>query len=64
MVPKDQLQEAVENIQSRKLVSEIKKLLSYDPESINDDVKTALKEGYDAIENLKKVIELKILKHF
>jgi hypothetical protein len=53
MVPQTHLQEAVENIQSRKLVSEIKKLLSYDPDSINDDVKTALKEGYDAIESLK-----------
>jgi len=53
LIPKDHLKEAVENIQSRKLVQEIKKMLSYDPEGINDDVKTALKEGYDAIENLK-----------
>jgi hypothetical protein len=53
MVPENHLHEAVENIQSRKLVSEIKKLLSYDPESVNDDVKVALKEGYDAIESLK-----------
>ena len=59
MVPQDQLHEAVENIQSRKLVNEIKKLLSYDPESINDDVKVALKEGYDAIENLKKELNEK-----
>ena len=59
MVPQDQLKEAVENIQSRKLVSEMKKLLSYDPDSINDDVKTALKEGYDAIETLKSEINEK-----
>lgn len=59
MVPEKDLNEAVENIQSRKLVSEIKKLLSYDPESINSDVKLALKEGYDAIENLKKEVNNK-----
>jgi putative lipoic acid-binding regulatory protein len=53
MIPRDHLKEAVENIQARKLVQEMKKLLSYDPEGINDDVKTALKEGYDAIEGLK-----------
>lgn len=53
MIPQDHLKEAVENIQSRKLVQEMKKLLSYDPESVNDDVKVALKEGYDAIEKLK-----------
>ena len=53
MVPKEHLKEAVENIQARKLVQEMKKLLSYDPEGINDDVKVALKEGYDAIETLK-----------
>lgn len=59
MVPKDQLSEAVENIQSRKLVSEIKKLLSYDPDSVNEDVKTALREGYDAIETLKSDLNVK-----
>ena len=59
LVPKEHLKEAVENIQSRKLVQEIKKLLSYDPEGINDDVKTALKEGYDAIESLKSQLNEK-----
>jgi hypothetical protein len=53
MIPKNHLQEAVENIHSRKLVSEIKKLLSYDPEAISEDVKMALKEGYNSIEKLK-----------
>ena len=53
LIPRDHLKEAVENIQARKLVQEMKKLLSYDPEGINEDVKTALKEGYDAIEGLK-----------
>lgn len=59
MIPKQHLKEAVENIQARKLVQEMKKLLSYDPEGINDDVKTALKEGYDAIEGLKSQLNEK-----
>lgn len=53
LIPQNHLKEAVENIQSRKLVQEMKKLLSFDPESVNSEVKTALKEGYDAIEGLK-----------
>lgn len=59
MVPESHLKEAVENIQSRKLVAEMKKLLSFDPDSVNSEIKTALKEGYDAIESLKSELNEK-----
>lgn len=59
LIPVDHLKEAVENIEARKLVNEIKKIVSYDPESLTPEFKEALKEGHDTIESLRKEVNEK-----
>lgn len=66
LVPVEQLEEAVKNINATRVLGEIKKLLAFSPEELGEDVKNAVKESYDTIESLKgefngKVKELMVV---
>lgn len=52
-VPEFQLEEAVANTYAKNTLSKIKKLISIDPEYINENVKNALVTGKQAIDDLK-----------
>lgn len=52
-VPSFQLEEAVANTYAKNTLSRIKKLISIDPEYINENVKQALVTGKTAIDDLK-----------
>ena len=52
-IPSLQLEEAVANTYAKNTLSKIKKLISIDPEYINENVKEALTTGKRAIDNLK-----------
>lgn len=59
-IPNGQLKEAVENIRSRKMIEEIKKIVAIDPEFISENFKDALKDGHDTIEKLRGELNGKI----
>lgn len=59
-IPTSQLKEAVENIRARKLIEEIKKVVSVDEEFVNENFKTALKDGHSTIETLREEVNAKI----
>lgn len=52
-IPADQLKEAVQNIHARKLIDQIKQIVSVDEEFISENFKDALKDGHKQIEELK-----------
>jgi hypothetical protein len=52
-VPSFQLEEAVENVYAKNTLAKIKKIISVDPEYINENVKEALTVGKKAIDDLK-----------
>lgn len=52
-IPSFQLEEAVANTYARNTLSKIKKLISVDPEYINENVRAALVTGKTAIDDLK-----------
>lgn len=52
-IPSLQLEEAVSNVYAKNTLSKIKKLISVDPEYINENVKEALNTGKKAIDSLK-----------
>lgn len=52
-VPSFQLEEAVENVYAKNTLAKIKKIISIDPEYINENVKEALTTGKKAIDSLK-----------
>ena len=52
-IPADQLKEAVQNIHARKLIDQIKQIVSVDEEFISENFKEALKDGHKQIEDLK-----------
>lgn len=60
VIPQKQLQEAVENSRSRRMISEIKKIVAVDPEFIDENFKEALKDGHDRIEQLREALDAKI----
>jgi hypothetical protein len=54
VVPTQQVNEAVENIRSRKVLDEIRKLVGINEEFINSEIKDALIDGKTTIDSLKK----------
>lgn len=54
IVPKDQISEAVENIQARKTLDQIRNLVAIDESYIDGEVKEALVDGKKTIDSLKK----------
>jgi hypothetical protein len=54
VVPTSQVNEAVENIRSRKVLDEIRKLVGINEEFINGEIKDALIDGKTTIDSLKK----------
>jgi hypothetical protein len=54
VVPTTQVNEAVENIRSRKVLDEVRKLVGINEEFINGEIKDALVDGKTTIDSLKK----------
>lgn len=54
IVPKDQISEAVENIQARKTLDRIREIVAVDENYIDNEVKEALIDGKNTINSLKK----------
>lgn len=54
VVPTQQVNEAVENIRSRKILDEIRKLVGINEEFVNSEIKEALIDGKTTIDSLKK----------
>jgi len=54
VVPTSQVNEAVENIRSRKVLDEVRKLVGINEEFINAEIKEALVDGKTTIDSLKK----------
>jgi hypothetical protein len=54
VVPTTQVNEAVENIRSRKILDEVRKLVGINEEFINGEIKDALIDGKTTIDSLKK----------
>jgi hypothetical protein len=54
VVPTTQVNEAVENIRSRKVLDEIRRLVGINEEFINGEIKDALVDGKTTIDSLKK----------
>jgi DNA-binding protein YbaB len=54
MIPKEQIQEAVENTKSRKVLDQIKSLVSIDEDYITDTIREALTDGKNRISSLQQ----------
>lgn len=54
VVPTQQVNEAVENIRSRKILDEVRKLVGINEEFVNSEIKDALIDGKNTIDSLKK----------
>jgi hypothetical protein len=54
VTPKDQISEAVQNIQSKKIVDQIRLLVGINEEFVDGEVKEALVDGKRTIDSLKK----------
>lgn len=54
VVPTSQVNEAVENIRSRKILDEVRKLVGINEEFVNGEIKDALIDGKNTIDSLKK----------
>jgi hypothetical protein len=52
-IPQTQLDEAVANTAARNQIEKIKEIISFDPSSLNEDVKKVITLGKDKIEELK-----------
>ena len=53
IIPQEQLSEAVANISARNQLNEIKKIISFDPSSLNEGFKQIVIEGKNKIDNLQ-----------
>jgi len=53
IVPKEQLAEAVANVSARQQLEQIKKIISFDPASLNEDFKKIVIQGKSKIDNLQ-----------
>lgn len=53
VIPQEQLQEAVANTTARHQLSQIKKIVSFDPSSINEDIKRVVLNSKSKIEELQ-----------
>ena len=54
IVPVKQIDEAVENIQARRIIDQIRELVSIDEQFINSEIKEALIDGKETISSLQK----------
>jgi len=54
MIPKEQLEEAVKNTKNGKLVQSIRKIVSVDDDFINENIKEALQDGKEKMDELQK----------
>lgn len=54
LIPTQQINEAVENIQARRIVDQIRELVSIDEQFINSEIKEALVDGKRTIDSLQK----------
>lgn len=54
LIPAEQISEACENIQAKKIVDGIKKLVSVDEEFISDNIREALQDGKSTIDTLRQ----------
>ena len=52
-VPREQIQEAVDNTQAKKIVNSIKELVAVDEDFITNNIKEALEDGKEQIDNLR-----------
>ncbi len=52
-IPKAQLQEAVSNTTARKQIDKIREIISFDPSSLNEDVKKIITQGKQKINSLE-----------
>ncbi len=59
-IPVNHLTEAVKNIKARKLLDEIKAIVSVDEEFVNENIKSALKDGHQTIESLRAELNKQI----
>lgn len=53
-IPQNQLQEAVTNTTARQQLEQIKKVISFDPSCINEDVKNLISQGKNKIDKLNE----------
>lgn len=51
-IPQQQLEEAVSNTTARQQLEQIRKVISFDPKSLNEDVKSLISQGKDKINKL------------
>lgn len=54
MIPEEQIQEAVENTQAKKIVEAVKELVSVDEDFISDTIREALTDGKNRIDTLSQ----------
>ena len=57
-LPTQQLEEAVANTHAKVQLQKIKDILSIDPDTLNENVKTVLKKGSDQINNLQEKLNV------
>jgi len=55
-IPYSQIKEAVENTRARKQLDAIRNLISFDPEMVQESVKTVVKKGKSKIDQLSKLL--------
>ena len=53
-IPQAEIQEAVQNVKARKMVDQIKQIVSLDDEYISETIKEAVEDGAKTIEELRK----------
>jgi len=51
-IPQQQLEEAVSNTSARKQIEKIKEIISFDPSTLNEDVKSLISQGKEKIDEL------------
>ena len=52
MIPRDQIQEAVNNTQAKRIIEKVKELVSIDEDFISDTIRDALQDGKNRIDSL------------
>ena len=54
LIPQNQIEEATQNIQARRILEQVRQLISIDEEYINSEIKEALVDGKRTIDSLRK----------
>lgn len=57
LIPKNQIQEAVQNIQARKQLDKIRGIVGISEEFVDGEIKSALKDGAQTIKSLKEQVQ-------